>query len=137
MQHVIVNPLDLDIEWRAYVQPLHEVTDDDKLAALAVAIRSGWNGAPVVASRELAAAGQDRAYTGSHRIAAVALISEEDGTENTVPCIYIEDLCEAHGIDWDEIVERLGDDYEAAAEVAGLLPETIRSAYGLDTGGRF
>jgi hypothetical protein len=129
----LVNPLSLPMEYRASVTPLHEADDDGKLAALTASMTEhGWAGAPLVADRELASCGQDRAYTGSHRLAAWSEARECE----PVPCVYIEDLCEALGIDWDALMDDAeGNSYDAATELCYRLSDDIREAYGLDVGG--
>jgi hypothetical protein len=95
---------------------------------------NGWAGPPVVADRELAEVGQDRAYTGSHRLAAWDAVHDEPGTP--APCVYIEDLCAALGIPWDSLMEGHGNDaYEAAGDLCRRVPDDVREAYGLDVGG--
>ncbi len=129
----LVNPLELPVEHRTGIEPLHEAHDEAKLAALTLAMAEhGWRGAPLVADRELAAAGQDRAYTGSHRLAAWS----EARDYEPVPCVYIEDLCEAVGIDWAALMdEARGDSYDAATALCYQLADDVREAYGLDVGG--
>lgn len=131
----LINPLGLQVEWRSCLVPLHEVTDREHVRELAEAMeRDGWNGSPVVADYELRCAGQDRAYTGVHRIAAWAEAREDHLAP--VPCVYIEDIAEAAGIDWEALMDRHhGDGYEAASDLCTRLPAEIREAYGLDVGG--
>lgn len=129
----LTNPLGLPVEYRTGITPLHDPEDDGKLAALTAAMeRDGWDGAPIVADRELAAAGQDKAYTGSHRLAAWS----EARDYEPVPCVWIEDIAAACGIDWDAIMDEYDrDSYEAATELCYRLPADVREAYGLDVGG--
>jgi hypothetical protein len=131
---VIVNPLNLPVEWRDQVTPPHEAGDMGKSDALMDSMAErGWDGPPIVADRELRDAGQDRAYTGSHRIAAW-FDAHDDYTP--LPCVYIEDLCEALGIDWGALMEDAGgDSWEAATALCYRLPADVREAYGLDVGG--
>lgn len=136
----ITNPLGLTVTWVNSITAPHEVTDDAKRVALTEAMgANGWVGAPIVApivaSRALHEAGQDRAYTGSHRIEAWSWTDEGDASA-PLPCVWIEDIAEAHGIDWDELMdEHGGDDWEAATAVAYKVPADVREAYGLDIGG--
>jgi hypothetical protein len=131
----LINPLGLPIEWRSFVSPLHEVTDPQHAAELAAAMkREGWVGPPIVADYELRAAGQDRAYTGAHRLAGWDEAHGEVGVP--VPCVWIEDIAEAAGIDWDALMDKHeGDAYEAATHLCCQLPGDVREAYGLDVGG--
>ena len=130
----ITNPLNLPVEWRCPT-PLHEVTDYAHMTELAEAMRrDGWNGAPVVADYSLREAGQDRAYTGSHRIAAWAEARGEHGVP--VPCVWIEDIASEIGTDWGALLDECdGDPYEAAAQLCYRAPAGIAEAYGLDVGG--
>lgn len=131
MTHVVTNPLDLPLHWRSGIEPLHDAHDDVKLATLTTSMEAhGWQGPPLVGSGELAAYGQDRAYTGSHRLQAW----KENG-HGAAPCVYIEDLCEACGISWGALVAEHGDDYEAVMSVIYALPADVCEAYGLDCGG--
>lgn len=129
----VTNPLGLPVEYRDGITPLHEAHDAGRLAELTASMkRDGWAGAPIVADRELRESGQDKAYTGSHRLAAWAGVHEYE----PVPCVYIEDLCDALGIDWDALMDGHGNDaYEAATDLCYQLPDDVREAYGLDVGG--
>jgi hypothetical protein len=134
----IDNPLGLPITWRTDVPPPHQAEDGHKLADLVGAIRTGgWRGAPIVADGTTAAAGQDRAYTGAHRITAMGLIAEDEGVENAVPCVWIEDLCVACAVDWETAVAAAvsTDDPHLAAltTIVERLPRSVADAYGLDT----
>jgi hypothetical protein len=131
----ITNPLGLEVEWRASVAPLHEPTDPAKVEALLADMTwRGWDGPPIVADGELRDAGQDRAFTGAHRLEAWSRARGEWGPE--VPCVYVEDLAGECGADWGELMAKHGNDtYGAATELCGLLPEDIRDAYGFDVGG--
>ena len=128
----LINPLGLQVEWCSGLTRLHEVTDSGHVAELAGAMeRDGWNGAPVVADYELRSCGQDKAYTGVHRLAAWAETGHDE-----VPCVWIEDIAEAAGIDWDALMDEYErDSYEAATALCILLPADVREAYGLDVGG--
>lgn len=133
----LTNPLDLEVTWVSNgILPPHEVTDEAKRIALTEAMdANGWVGAPIVASRALNAYGQDRAYTGSHRIEAWSWTDEGDAGA-PLPCVWIEDIAEAHGIDWDELLdEHDGGDWEAATALAYKVPADVHEAYGLDIGG--
>jgi hypothetical protein len=129
---ILVNPLGLAVEWRSSPSPMHEVTDREHVRVLAAAMeRDGWNGPPVVADYELRSAGQDKAYTGVHRLAAW-----QEAGHDEVPCVWIEDIAEAAGVDWDALLDgHGGDSYEAAADLCYRLPADVREAYGLDVGG--
>jgi hypothetical protein len=132
MEATLVNPLALPVEYRVGVTPLHDADDADRLADLTASMEDGWHGAPVVADRELRDAGQDKAYTGSHRLAAWDIAS--DGAP--VPCVWIEDIAASQGIDWAALMdEHDGDSYDAANELCYRLSTEIREAYGLDVGG--
>lgn len=128
----ITNPLGLQIEWRSGLTPMHEVTDPGHVRELAEAMeRDGWAGPPIVADYELRSCNQDKAYTGVHRLAAWAEAGHDE-----VPCVWIEDIAEAHGIDWDALMDEYDrDSYEAARELCIKLPATTREAYGLDVDG--
>jgi hypothetical protein len=127
----IANPLGLPVEWRS-PSPVQDYTDAAHVAEITASMkRDGWNGAPVVADYELREAGQDRAYTGTHRIAAW-----REAGHDELPCVYIEDLAEALGIDWAALMsEHRGDGYEAATALCYRAPAGVREAYGLDCGG--
>ena len=128
---ILVNPLDLPVEWRS-PSPLHEVTDPEHAAEIAESMRAaGWNGAPVVADYELRCAGQDRAYTGVHRLAAWADARDEYGVP--VPCVYIEDIAAVTGVNWSQLMSDAdGDPYEAARQFCAAIPAAVCEAYGLD-----
>lgn len=130
----LVNPLNLPVTGVRGIEALHPPTDEQLLANLIADMNArGWVGPPIIADGELADIGQDRAYTGSHRLAAWA---QSQHSDDPVPCVWIEDLAEAAGLDWGEIFNDVGrDGYDAAAELSVRIPGDIRSAYGLDTGG--
>lgn len=133
----LTNPLDLEVTWvRGGITPPHEVTDEDLRQSLTAAMdRDGWVGAPIVASRELNECGQDRAYTGSHRIEAWSWTDEGDAGA-PLPVVFIEDIAEKLGIDWDALMEEHdGDDWEAATALAYQVPADVHDTYGLDIGG--
>lgn len=132
----LTNPLGLTVTWVNGITPPHEVTDEAKRQSLTEAMDvNGWAGSPIVASRALHEAGQDRAYTGSHRIEAWSWTDEGDAGA-PMPCVWIEDIAEAYGIDWDELMEQHGgDDWEAATAVAYKVTADVHEAYGLDIGG--
>lgn len=132
----ITNPLGLDVVWVTDIAPPHEVSDEDHRLQLTEAMeRDGWAGAPIVASRELNACGQDRAFTGSHRI--VAWKHTEAGDEGEqLPCVFIEDIADLHDIDWDGLIDEYdGDLWQAAAALCWQLPDDVKDAYGLDVDG--
>lgn len=136
MEARLTNPLGLEVTWVCGITPPHEVTDEAKLLALTEAMdRDGWVGAPIVADRELNACGQDRAYTGSHRIEAWSWT--DAGDEGApIPCVFIKDIAERYGIDWDALMDAHdGDSWQAAAELCYALPADVRDAYGLDVDG--
>ncbi len=133
----LTNPLGLEVTMvRGSILPPHEVTNEAKRQALTEAMDAhGWVGAPIVASRALNAAGQDRAYTGSHRIEAWSWTDEGDAGA-PMPCVFIEDIAEVLGLDWDGLMEEAdGDDWEAATALAYKVPADVHEAYGLDIGG--
>lgn len=124
---VLTNPLELDIEWSTGVEPLdmhtmHPEPEEDKVSALAADMEQrGWHGAPIVAWG-------DRAWTGTHRIAAWNAI---DG--DLIPVVQLDDLLDAHGLninDYDELTD-ISEEYAVAHMIADL-PQHIRTAYGLD-----
>jgi hypothetical protein len=132
----LMNPLNLEVTYVRSITPPHEVTDEAKRESLTAAMdRDGWTGAPIVTSRHLNAYGQDRAYTGSHRIEAWSWTDEGDASA-PIPCVFIEDIADTHGIDWGALMaERDGDDWEAATALCYQLPQGVLDAYGLDCGG--
>lgn len=129
----ITNPLGLDVVWVASIEQLHDAFEADKLAELTASMeRDGWVGAPLVGSRALHECGQDRAYTGSHRWAAWRETGRGDAGE-PMPVVFIEDICERHGIDFDALMDEYeGSDFEAVVAAADLLPAETVEAYGLD-----
>jgi hypothetical protein len=109
---------------RGGINPVHGVTDDSKLAALAASMEEhGWIGAPILVDGE-------QALTGSHRHAAA------NKTDTEIPCVEVRDLCQAYGIDWDALLDQqpLGIYmcYDAAEELADLLPADVVTYLGLD-----
>lgn len=121
----LTNPLDLDIEWRSGIEPIHEVRDEDKLAALTASMQNnGWQGAPIVCSA-------DRAYSGSHRIRAWQAARDDVGA--SMPCIDITNLVQACGIDYAELLDAFnGDEEQAITRLAYDLPADVTDTYGLD-----
>lgn len=123
----ITNPLDIHIEWDT-VEPLdqhtwHPAPEEAKVEALAADMEQrGWVGAPIIAWG-------DRAWTGTHRIPAWRLATEE----YAVPTIQLADLLEAHGLNIDDYNELLDyDEAYAVARMAADLPAATRDTYGLD-----
>lgn len=112
--------------------PLHEVTEPAKAAALAADMaQRGWQGAPLVVDCD-----GGNAFTGSHRIAAVAQLNNEHGIHVDIPYIEIGDLAERHGVDWAELVQDwCGHVYEAAIELREKLPAEVIAFLGYDVGG--
>lgn len=132
----LTNPLGLEVAWVCGITPPHEVTDQAHRKSLTESMdANGWAGAPIVASRHLNAYNQDRAYTGSHRIEAWSWTDEGDAGA-PLPCVFIEDIAEKLGIDWDALMgEHDGDDWEAATALAYQAPRDVHDTYGLDIGG--
>ncbi|MGW4476832.1 hypothetical protein ACWENQ_44875 [Nonomuraea sp. NPDC004354] len=130
----ITNPLGLPIEWRTSIEPYHEVRDTEKLSTLRADMETrGWHGPPIVCDRELAEVNQDRAYTGSHRIPAWTLAQDDPCA--SLPCVYLQDIGEQHGINFGELIDDAhGNVYAALEEFVRLLPTDIADAYGLDAG---
>ncbi|MER6830916.1 hypothetical protein ABT352_33320 [Streptosporangium sp. NPDC000563] len=131
----VTNPLTLDIEWRGGINPLHEAFDASRVATLTASMEAnGWDGPPIVCDRALRNAGQDQAYTGSHRIEAWTDV--QDDTQAPMPCAYIEDICDRHNIDWSALLDDAdGNGYDAVMAAILLLPADVCEAYGLDAGG--
>jgi hypothetical protein len=129
----VVNPLGLEVVYVTSIEQLHDAYETDKLGELTASMEAnGWMGAPLVGSRELHYGGQDRAYTGSHRWAAWRETERGDSGE-AMPVVFIEDICEAHGIDFDALMDEYdGSDFEAVVAAADLLPAETVEAYGLD-----
>lgn len=78
-------------------------TDPEKVAAIADSIRrNGWTGAPI-----LVAAASGILVTGSHRLAALRLIDEEDGLDDLDVAEDVQDLidawCEENDASLDDI----------------------------------
>lgn len=78
-------------------------TDPEKVAAIAASIReNGWTGAPI-----LVAAASGILITGSHRLAALRLIDEEDGLDDLDVAEDVQDLidawCEENDASLDDI----------------------------------
>lgn len=83
----------------------------------------GWAGPPVVVDRI-----SNQAVTGSHRIHAAR------AADIPVPVVYLDDLFEAHGLDWDAwLDEHDGELYEAVRMLnyAGL-PDEVSDYLGFD-----
>lgn len=112
------------------VDPLHEVTDQWKVAILVRDMAAhGWRGAPIVVAGE-------QALTGTHRLAAVDVLLCTESVEIPIPRIEIRDLCELYGIDWDVLLDENGDvTYRAAAELRSLLPRDVVEYLGYDVDG--
>lgn len=127
----ITNPLGLDITWVRDIEQLHDAFEAEKVTEITASMNThGWIGAPLVGSRALNAHGQDRAYTGSHRWQAWR---DSDRYDQPMPVVFIEDICEAHGVDFDALLDEYeGSDFEAVAAAADLLPAETVEAYGLD-----
>jgi hypothetical protein len=110
--------------------PLNDVTDSDKLATLTADLADrGWHGPPIVVDGETA-------YTGSHRLAAIAALWRSEGIRVGIPYVQISDLCDLHGVDWSALREEFGGDaYAAAAELRFLLPRPVVDWLGYDVDG--
>lgn len=116
---------------RGSFNTLHEVTDRAKVVTLAHdMIERGWQGAPIVVDSE-------NAFTGVHRIAAVAYALREEGEEIETPFVEISDLCELYGVDWSALLldEHDGDAYTAAAALRYALPREVVDYLGYDVDG--
>lgn len=109
--------------------PYHGVRDTEKLAGLVDSMAAhGWVGGPVVIDGEV------DALTGSHRIAAAAIVNDrwesgEDVCPVAVATIDIRDLFADAGLDYDALYEDEDGDLPA---IVRQLPETIREEYGID-----
>lgn len=101
--------------------PAHPFMDPAKLAALTESMEAhGWVGAPIVVDG-------DQALTGAHRIRAAAAAWVD------IPRIGVAELADAHGIDWDALLdEHRRDWYRAAIALAELLPAAVVDALGMD-----
>lgn len=104
--------------------PWHEVRDSQKLAELTASMQAnGWIGAPIIA---ILGGQDDRAITGSHRIAAA------DAADIDVPVIDLCDLLAEHGHSLDEIIAEWGDEYDALVRLDEYLPADVVDTYGID-----
>ncbi len=76
-----MNTTSIETKW---IEPLHEVRDAEKLAALIDSMQvSGWVGRPLLVVN--VCDNQHQAYTGSHRLAAAKAVGMED-----IPCLVLE-----------------------------------------------
>ena len=109
-------------------QAYHEVRDEALLDTLAMSMaRFGWVGAPIVVDGE-------QAITGSHRLAAAAIVMDrwergDDVAEVKVEAVALRDLFEDAGLDLDEIA--LDANYDMVL-IANALPASIKTKYGID-----
>lgn len=98
-------------------QPIHQVEDQDKLAALVASMtESGWVGAPIVVDGE-------QAITGSHRLAAAQIAEIE------IETVELADLFADAEIDLHETAYELNYDLVA---IVNQLPASVRAEYGID-----
>lgn len=111
--------------------PLHEVRDRTKVDALTASLTEhGWQGAPILVDG-------DQAITGAHRIAAVVRLRNSEGIQVRIPRVQVRDLCDQHGVSWDDLLAEHGtgqgvDTYEAAVHLADVLPAATVDYLGLD-----
>lgn len=112
--------------------PLHNVGDLDKVAALMASMREdGWKGAPIVSE------GGENAWTGAHRITAATRLWNDEGISVEIPHVDIAELCERYDLDWARVmVEFDNDTYEAAAALRGRLPREVVEYLGFDVDGQ-
>jgi hypothetical protein len=113
--------------------PLHDSLDQDKVAELAADMAEhGWRGAPLVTE----GGANGKAYTGSHRIAAVVHLWNDHGVEVPIPYINITELCSTYGVDWAALLDEwVGDTYQAAAALRFDLPREVVEYLGFDVDG--
>lgn len=113
---------------RISYQPYHEVRDLMKLTALVESMaKDGWVGGPIVIQGE-------QAITGSHRLAAAALVMDrwerdEDVVEVHVETVEFRDLFEDAGLDLDEVARDANYDM---TEIVNALPASVKAEYGID-----
>jgi hypothetical protein len=110
--------------------PPHNVVDRTKHAALMRDMTErGWHGPPLLVDGE-------NAFTGSHRIAAVAGLWNIEGIEVAIPFVEVADLCEEFDVGWDVVEEDhvagSGDMIDLSDRLAGLLPAEVVDYLGMD-----
>lgn len=98
----------------ATIIPLHEVTDETKVEAIAASMRAnGWMGRPILVDDE--DANEMRAFTGTHRLAAAKLAGVEpeiyslEGNGTDVAALMFDCVDDDDRLD---VIEQ-GDDKEA------------------------
>lgn len=109
------------------LNPIQNPTDQAKVDRLTEDMAtSGWQGPPLVTDGE-------NALNGSHRIAAVAQAWNNNGIQVDIPVVEISELCQTHGLDWDQIQDDAGGDWhQAVAELPHRLPADVVDRLGLD-----
>ena len=111
------------------MEPLHEVTDQAKVNALAKAIeRDGWQGAPLVADG-------DQLLTGVHRYAALRQLEWGMAQIDEVT-IDIRDIFAEADLDFeaevDAVISQYSDPIVAVIDTLRLLSHDVRERYGID-----
>lgn len=114
------------IEQRDWIHPRHEVRDRDLLAILVESMRDyGWQGPPIVVFGDVA-------FTGSHRLAAVAVLRAE-GVDIAIDAVDIAHVCTVCDVDWPAHCQQWGHrTYERDRTIADKLPAGVVSYLGLD-----
>lgn len=114
------------IEPQHWIHPRHEVRNEEHLAILIQSMRDyGWQGPPIVVYGQIA-------LTGSHRLAAVAMLRAE-GVDVEIPTVDIADVCTVCAVDWEahcEEWEHHTDDRDIM--IATKLPDEVVEYLGLD-----
>lgn len=114
------------IEPRQWVHPRHEVRDEEHLAILVQSMRDyGWQGPPIVVF-------DDVAFTGSHRLHAVAMLHAE-GIDLEIPTVDITHVCMVCDVDWQAHCDEWGHlTYDRDRTIADKLPAEVVEYLGLD-----
>lgn len=122
----LIDLINTRIEPQHWIHPRHEVRDDDHLAILITSMRDyGWQGPPIVVYGDVA-------FTGSHRLAAIAMLRDE-GVDLEIPTVDITHICTVCDVDWEAHCAESGHHtYERDRSIAEKLPAEVVEYLGLD-----
>jgi hypothetical protein len=114
------------IEPQQWIHPRHEVRDEAHLGDLVMSLRDyGWQGPPIVVWGDVA-------FTGSHRLAAIAMLRTE-GVEIEIPTVDIANVCRVCDVDWDAHCQEWGHlTYDRDRMIAEKLPAEVVEYLSLD-----
>lgn len=122
----LIDLIDTWIEPQHWIHPRHEVRDEQLLTILIQSMRDyGWQGPPIVVCRDVA-------FTGSHRLAAIAMLQAE-GIDLEIPTVDITHICMVCDVDWEAHCQEWGHHTcDRDRLIADKLPAAVVEYLGLD-----